>query len=191
MVTMSNLWVTCCCILFWLWRLFVPLWLWNPAFCTVWAPNSLTLLTMRKQISWLFLDQTILVSWLSQDLVLIWLSATLLAKQNSWYYPMDLDLSSYAWRSCIVHLWGVTWVFINCSMFWSSGFGGLLCVQLLVLLLLVVPPVSLSRIPLNIHLAFFSLFLSLFVILRAYPWTLLQTYPYLMDLMLFLPVQIT
>ena len=77
MVTVRDLWATCCCILFWLWRLVVPLWLWNPAFCTIWAPGSLTLLTMRWQILWLWLDQTIFFSWLSQNLVLIWLFSTI------------------------------------------------------------------------------------------------------------------
>ena len=41
-------------------------------------------------------------------------------------------------------------MFISCRMLWSSGFGSLLCIWLLVLLLLAVLPVSISRIPLNI-----------------------------------------
>ena len=79
-------------------------------------------------------------------------------------------------------------VFVNCNMLWSSGFGGLLCIRLEVLLLLVVPPISASRIPCNILMAFFSLLLSLLVILRAGPWTLLLTYPYLIVIMQSLPV---
>ena len=103
---------------------------------------------------------------------------------------MDLDLSSCAWRSCIVQLWEVTWEFLSYSMLWNSRFGGLLYIQLLALLLLVVPPISVSRIPLNIHLAFFGLFLSLLVILRAGPWTLLLPYLCLMVVMLSLLVRI-
>ena len=75
-------------------------------------------------------------------------------------------------------------------MLWSSGFGGLLFIRLLVLLLLIIPPISVSRIPLNVHLDFSSLFLSLLVILRAALRTLLPTYPYLMVVMLSLLVWI-
>ena len=38
------------------------------------------------------------VAQLSWDLVLIWLSATLLAKQSSWYCQADLDLGIYVWE---------------------------------------------------------------------------------------------
>ena len=139
---------------------------------------------MRWRILWLWLDQMIFVSWLSRNLVLIWLSTTLLAKQSSWYCQEDLDLGNCIWRSCIVQLWGVTWVFISCSMLWSSWCGNLLCVRLLVLLLLVVPPINVSRIPLNIHLDFFCFFLFLLIVLRAGPWTLLPACLWLTDVML-------
>ena len=83
--------------------------------------------------------------------MLIWFSTTLLAKQSSWYHRTDLDLGRSVWRSCIAQLWEVTWVFVSCSILWYRAFGGLLCIQLLVLLLLVVPPLSTSRIPLNVQ----------------------------------------
>ena len=103
-------------------------------------------------------------------------------------YKADLYLGRCVWGSCIVQLWFFTWVFVVCSMLWSSTFGGLLCIRLLVLLLLVVLLVSISRIPLNIHLDFFSLFLSLLIILRAGPWTFLPNYPCLMVVILSLPM---
>ena len=116
------------------------------------------------------------------------LLATLLANQSNWYCQVGVDLGRCVWRSCIVQLLGVTWAFVSFSLLWSSRFGSLLCIQLLDLLLLAVPPVSVSRIPLNIHLDFFSLFLSLLLVLRAGPWTLLLTYPCTMAVMLSLPV---
>ena len=96
------------------------------------------------------------------------LSATFMAKQSSWYCQEALDLGSCVCKSCIVELYGVIWVFRSCSTLFSSGFSGLLCVQILVFLLLV-PPINVSRIPLNIHLDFFSFFLFLLNVLRAAP----------------------
>ena len=72
-------------------------------------------------------------SWLHQDLVLIWLSATLLSKQNSWYCQIDPDLGRFIWRSCILWLWGVTWAFTSCKMLCHSGFGGLIYIWILFL----------------------------------------------------------